>query len=85
MATARSVWPLPKSPATIASGTPATDKPIVDAGWNVPSPLPREIEMLSVPARATATSSLWSLLKSPTAIAEGPLAGSASGGSADGA
>ena len=25
-ATARSVWPLPKSPATIASGVPGTDK-----------------------------------------------------------
>ena len=47
-ATARSVWPLPKSPATIASGVPATGKPIVVAGWNVPSPLPSEIEMLSV-------------------------------------
>ena len=46
-------------------------KPIVVAGWNVPSPLPSEIETLSVPARATATSRLPSPLKSPTAIADG--------------
>ncbi len=52
-------------------GRAARRQPNVGAGWNVPSPLPREIETLSVPARATATSRLWSPLKSPTAIADG--------------
>ena len=45
-----------------------------------------KIAMLSVPARATATSRLRSPLKSPTAIADGssPDAGSTSASAADG-
>ena len=39
-ATARSRWPLPKSPATIEEGFAPTASVATGWGWNVPSPLP---------------------------------------------
>ena len=54
------------------------------AVWNVPSPLPSEIETLSELARVTAASRFPLFVKYPTAIADGPEAGSTSAPVAEG-